>query len=93
MPVGQWLEGFGIAVASRRAPRQPRVWGAKRAKLQKMKKRGWELADIARHVIECRLTHTTRVRSALDDVASNVRQALSAATWRRRRPSTAASNP
>jgi hypothetical protein len=39
MPVGAWLEGFGIAVASRRAPRQPRVWGAKRAKLQKMKVR------------------------------------------------------
>jgi hypothetical protein len=37
---GKWLEGFGIAVASRRAPRQPRVWGPKRAQLQKMKKRG-----------------------------------------------------
>ena len=38
MPAGKWLETFGIAV--RRAPRAPRVWGAKRAKLQKMKNRG-----------------------------------------------------
>ena len=44
MPVGKWLQGFGIAVSSRRAPRQARQWGPKRAKLNKMKKKGL-LAD------------------------------------------------
>ena len=32
--------------------------------------------DITRHVIGCHLTPETKVRSALDDVASNIRQAL-----------------
>ena len=40
MPVGKWLETFGVAVSSRKAPRQARVWGPKRAKLNKMKKKG-----------------------------------------------------
>ena len=40
MPVGKWLEGFGIAVASRRAPRQQRQFGPKRSKLKRMKERG-----------------------------------------------------
>ena len=40
MPVGRWLEGFGIAVAARRAPRQARQFGPKRSKLKQMKERG-----------------------------------------------------
>jgi len=34
------------------------------------------LADVDRHVIGCHLPHDTRVRSALDDVATNIRLAL-----------------
>ena len=37
-----------------------------------------------RHVIGCRLTQDTRVRSALDDVESNVRQAVLRGCWRGR---------
>ena len=40
MPVGRWLEGFRIAVAARRAPRQARQFGPKRSKLKQMKERG-----------------------------------------------------
>jgi len=32
--------------------------------------------DSARHVIGCHLTNTTRVRNALDDVASTIHQSL-----------------
>ena len=34
------------------------------------------LADIARHVMGCRLSRETRVANALGDVASNIYQAL-----------------
>ena len=35
------------------------------------------LADAARHLIGCPVTQDTRVQSALDDVASSIRQATS----------------
>jgi len=38
--------------------------------------RAMDLVDIARHVIGCLLIQETRVQCALDDVASNICQAL-----------------
>ena len=45
------------------------------------------LADAARHVIECHANQEARVQGALDDVASNIRQALQWAPGRGRRAS------
>jgi len=47
---------------------------------------GWGLADVARHVTGCYSTQEPRIQHALDDVASNICQALTrggrGADWR-----------
>ena len=42
--------------------------------------RGLVNIDVARHVTRCHLTLETRVKSGLDDLASNIRQALCGGT-------------